>query len=235
MKPRAIAYLRVSTVEQKSGYGLDVQEKAVRDHAKSAGLRIIAVVRDEAISGKKGEDLRPGLAEVLLRLERGDADMLLVPRLDRLSRDVILQEAIIRPLIRAGKQVMSVAEPDIDAEDGERKMVRIILGAIGEYEAWLIGARLRAARDLKRARGGYAGGRPLYGYRASRGALVKVPEEQAIIEKVKALRKKGLSFREIGGRLDADGDAPRTGSHWHPTMVARVVAAERPASMTGAR
>lgn len=157
------------------------------------------------------------------RYDQGDADVLLVPRLDRLSRDVILQEAIIRPLIRAGKQVMSVAEPDIDAEEGERKLVRVILGAIGEYEAWLIAARLRAARDMKRARGGYASGRPPYGFRASRGSLVEIPEEQAVIARVRELRKKGSSFRAIGERLEADGFSPRTGSRWHPTTVARLV------------
>jgi len=111
---------------------------------------------------------------------------------------------------------------------GNAKWVRIILGAIGEYEAWLIAARLRAARDLKRARGGYASGRPRFGYRASRGALVRVPEEQTIIKRAKRLRKAGLSYRQIAARLDADGDSPRTGREWHPTMVARVVAAGRP-------
>ena len=228
MKPRAIAYLRVSTVEQKSGYGLDVQEKAVRDHAKKAGLRIVSVVEDAALSGSKTEELRPGLAEVLLRLEEGDADVLLVARLDRLARDVVLQEMLLRRLVRTGKQVVSVAEPDINSEDGHRKLVRVILGAIAEYEAWLIAVRLRAARDLKRSRGGYASGRPRYGYRASRGTLVKVPEEQAIIKEAKRLRKAGLSYRQIAAHLDAEGHRPRSGRSWHPTMVARVVAAERP-------
>jgi DNA invertase Pin-like site-specific DNA recombinase len=228
VKLRAVAYLRVSTVEQKSGYGLDVQEKAVRGHARDAGLRIVGVVRDEAISGSKGEDLRPGLAETLVRLENGDADVLLVPRLDRLARDVILQETILRRLIRTGKQVISVAEPDVDSLDGQRKLVRVILGAISEYEAWLIAARLRAAREMKKARGGYWAGRPPYGLRASNGALVKVPEEQAVIKRAKTLRKTGLSYRQIAARLDAEGHRPRSGRDWHPTMVARVVAPDRP-------
>lgn len=64
--------------------------------------------------------------------------------------------ALLRRLVRTGKQVVSVAEPDINAEDGHRKLVRVILGVIAEYEVWLIAVRLRAARDLKRSRGGYA-------------------------------------------------------------------------------
>jgi DNA invertase Pin-like site-specific DNA recombinase len=231
VKPRAIAYLRVSTVEQKSGYGLDVQEKAIRTHARDAGLRIVGVVRDEAISGSKGEDLRPGLAEVLFRLDEGEADVLLVPRLDRLARDVILQETILRRLIPTGKRVVSVAEPDVNSGDGQRKLVRVILGAIAEYEAWLIAARLRTARDLKKARGGYAAGRPPYGLRARRGALVEVPEEQAVIEAARRLRGEGLSYRQIAERLRAEGMMPRSGGRWHPPMVARLV--KRPSTERG--
>jgi DNA invertase Pin-like site-specific DNA recombinase len=167
MKRAAIAYLRVSTVEQTSGYGLDVQESAVRDYAKAAQLRLVDVVRDEAVSGTKGEDLRPGLAEVLVRIEDGEADVLLVPRLDRLARHLLLQETILARLTKLGKEVVSVAEPDIMAEDGQRTLIRQIFGAISQYEASVISARLRAGREMKNARGGYAYGRPAYGWRPS--------------------------------------------------------------------
>jgi DNA invertase Pin-like site-specific DNA recombinase len=135
----------------------------------------------------------------------------------------------------AGKGVVSVAEPDITEEDGQRTLIRQILGAIAEYEGWLIRARLRAGREMKKAQGGYASGRPPYGYRASRGTLVEVPEEQTIIRKVKKLRRGGLSFRRVAARLDAEGDRPRTGNRWHPTTVARIVATERPRSPTPRR
>jgi DNA invertase Pin-like site-specific DNA recombinase len=232
VKPRAIAYLRVSTVEQKGGFGLDVQVAAIRSYAKAKGIRLVDVVRDEAVSGNKGEDLRPGLAQALMRIKRDEADLLLVPRIDRLARDLVLQETVIRELRKAGKDVLSVAEPDITEEDGQRTLIRQILGAIAEYEGWLIRARLRAGREMKKAQGGYASGRPPFGYRASRGTLVKVPEEQTIIKKAKTLRKAGLSYRGIATRLDAEGHRPRSGRGWHPTMVARVVAPERPRTPT---
>jgi hypothetical protein len=57
---------------------------------------------------------------------------------------VVIQEKVIRDLRKAGKHVLSVAEPDIDAEDGQRKLVRVIMGGIAEYKAWLIRERLRA-------------------------------------------------------------------------------------------
>ena len=53
-----------------------------------------------------------------------------------------------------------------------------------------------------------------------------MPTEQAVIRKAKRLRKAGLSYRQIAARLDGEGDFPRTGRQWHPTMIARVIAAD---------
>lgn len=220
---KAIGYIRVSTVEQRSGYGLEVQEKAIRDFAKASGIRLADVVGDEAISGTKGEELRPGLAEALVRLKLGEADLLIVPRIDRLARDLILQETVIRDLRGVGRDVISVAEPDIGAEDGQRTLIRQILGAIAEYEGWLIGARLRAGREMKRARGGYAQGRPPYGYRAIGGRLEPVPDEQAAIRLARRLRRQRLSFRQIAVELDENGYRPKNGGEWHPPQVARLI------------
>ena len=53
---RAAIYLRVSTDEQTT----DNQERALREVAARSGHEILAVYRDEGISGSKGRDKRPG-------------------------------------------------------------------------------------------------------------------------------------------------------------------------------
>jgi DNA invertase Pin-like site-specific DNA recombinase len=224
VRRRAIGYLRVSTVEQKAGYGLDVQEKAVSAHAKANRWRLVDIVRDEAVSGTKGENLRPGLAQALVRIEEGAADVLLVPRLDRLARDLVLQETIIRRLADRGREVASVAEPDVMADDGQRTLIRQILGAIAQYEASLITARMRAGREMKAARGGYAHGRPKYGLRAEHGSLAVDERESAMIRRATELRRNGLSLRAIGQRLSSDGFRPRSGGTWHAAQISRLIA-----------
>jgi DNA invertase Pin-like site-specific DNA recombinase len=219
--------VRVSTVEQVGGFGLDVQEKAIRDYARAHGIRLIDIARDEGISGAKSEEARPGLALALIRLEAGEADLLLVARADRLARDLILQETVIRDLKRWGRDILSVAEPGLVAEDGQRTLIRQILGAISQYEGWLIAARLRAGREMKRARGGYAAGRPPYGYRATRGALEPVPDEQAAIGEAIELRSQGMSLRQIARQLTEHGHRPKGSGVWHPPQVARLLDARR--------
>src|SRR5438309_11179607 len=88
-KVRAIGYRRVSTDEQVQGNGLEVQEQAIRWYCTDNDLNLIEVTSDEGISGSNGLDARVGLASALARLEAGEADCLVVYRLDRLARDFV--------------------------------------------------------------------------------------------------------------------------------------------------
>jgi hypothetical protein len=72
-------------------------------------------------------------------------------------------------------------------------------------------------------------------HRAERGELVPVPEEQQVVELAKELRKQGLSYREIGARLDDEGHRPRSGGHLHPPMVARLAASAAPPAVRGGK
>src|SRR5688500_10993235 len=110
-----IGYIRVSTAEQVNGFGLEVQEKAIAEWCKREGVRLLAVHRDEGQSGSNGLDTRPGRAEALARCEAGEAQALVVYRLDRLARDLVLQETTIQRLQAHGVRVLSVTEPDVDS------------------------------------------------------------------------------------------------------------------------
>ena len=79
-KPKVIGYTRVSTSEQVEGFGLDVQEAAIRKYCKAEGLRLVALLTDQGQSGSNGLDDRLGLAEGLARIERGEATGLVVYR-----------------------------------------------------------------------------------------------------------------------------------------------------------
>src|ERR671923_2832950 len=59
-----VGYLRVSTDRQaEEGLGLEVQEQAIRQWAQAHGHELVALTRDEGISGSNGLDTRVGLGE----------------------------------------------------------------------------------------------------------------------------------------------------------------------------
>jgi DNA invertase Pin-like site-specific DNA recombinase len=224
-KQRVIGYTRVSTAEQVDGFGLDVQEAAIRAYCKAEELRLVAMVSDEGQSGSNGLDQRRGLAEGLARIERGDATALVVYRLDRLARDLLLQETVHARLEAGGAALLSVSEPAVDGDDATRVLVRQLLGGIAQYERAVIRGRMMAGKDAKVAKvakGGHGGGRPPYGCRAARGALEPNPEEAAIVEVVKTKRTEGASYREIATALSEVGIATRSGSTWNPNQIRRI-------------
>ena len=185
---RVIGYVRVSTQEQIEGFGLAVQRDGIRAYCKERGLRLVDIASDEGISGSNGLDTRPGLTEALLRVEDHEVSGLVVYRLDRLARDLLLQETILAQMRKHGGEVLSVSEPDIDSDDPTRILVRQVLGAIAQYERAMIRRRTAAGREKKKAIGGYIGGTAPYGYRAEHGELVRDENEQAVIVRVVSLR-----------------------------------------------
>jgi len=226
---RVAAYLRVSTDRQADeGLGLELQEQAIRKWAKTNKHRLVAVLADQGVSGAKELDHRPALADALDLVRDGKVDAVVVYRLDRLARDLVLQEQLLAEFRRLGGDICSTSAAEAgylsdDPDDPSRKLIRQVLGAVSEYERAMIALRLRSGRRRKAEKGGYAYGSPPFGYTANEGALVADPAEQAVIRRASVLRAEGKSLREIAAVLDAEGHTTKRGRVWHPTTVARVL------------
>jgi DNA invertase Pin-like site-specific DNA recombinase len=88
MSHRVIAHVRVSTDEQAdSGAGLAAQRPAILTEADHRGWKNVEVIED---AGARGSDLkRPGITSALTALATGSANVLVVAKLDRLSRSLV--------------------------------------------------------------------------------------------------------------------------------------------------
>jgi DNA invertase Pin-like site-specific DNA recombinase len=198
-----------------------VQRRAIDTYCAAQGIEVLATYQDLGISGSANLDERPGLAAALAAAEAHCAEQVLVYRLDRLARDLILQELLLARLSKRGTAVVSVTEPDIDSmgSDPTKVLIRQILGALGQYERALIRGRMDAGRAVKAAGGGYVGGAPSYGFGAVDGMLTQIESELTVVALIRDLRSQGRSLREICVALDAAGHKPRRANKWHPTVV----------------
>lgn len=223
---RYVAYLRVSTDQQAdAGHGLAVQEDACRAWLRQRKHRLAGLFTDAGRSGSLDVGDRPGLAAALADLFEDRADGLLVYRLDRLARDVILQEQVLQELHRLGKELASCSPTEDanlahDPDDPTRALVRKILGSIADYERDVIRLRLKAGRTRKLQQGGWIGGGIPYGWVAVRGQLVPVPDQQRAIRLMTRLVGEGWSYRRVCAELERRGIASRA-SHglWRPNTV----------------
>lgn len=230
---RYVVYLRVSTDQQAdAGQGLDIQEAACRKWLREGRHRLVEVCSDAGRSGSLDVGHRPGLARALALVGADRADGVVVHRLDRLARDLVLQEQLLAELHRRGKQLASVDVTEnqsliFSPDDPTRALVRRILGSIAQYEREVIRLRLMAGRARKKLEGGYAGGGPPFGFAAVRGELVKIPGEQAAIRRMVSLRRQGASLREIGARLETEGIRSRAPhGKWRPATIMEILRRE---------
>ena len=91
---RLVAYLRVSTNGQANGSSFDIQEAQCRERAEANGHEVVGVRRD-AISGTTPPEERVGWLDVMGALHDGDADGVVIMSLDRLARELHIQEACL--------------------------------------------------------------------------------------------------------------------------------------------
>lgn len=215
---KAFAYLRVSGRGQLRGDGFPRQALAVQNYAKANRLQIAEVFREEGVSGKNDLEHRPALLKLLEALHSDGIRLVLVEKLDRLARDLMVQESIIADFQRSGFEIRSVAEPDLCSDDPSRKLMRQILGAFSEYERQTIVTKLRCARQRMKAKTGRCEGQLPFG---------SLPGESEAVRRMKALRHEGRSYRAIAECLDVAGLKPRYAEKWNAIVVNRVLRAAR--------
>jgi len=224
---KLVGYLRVSSPTQvEEGQGLAIQEKAVRRWVKEHGHRLVALHRDEGVSGTVEIDGREGLTEALAAIRFNGAQGLVVTTLDRLARSLTVQEAVLAQVWSAGGRVFTTDEEEVpqdDPDDPARTFVRQVMGAVAQLERGLIARRLRRGLQHKAEQGGYAAGQPPFGYRAEGRELVPDPDEQKAVQLIIQLRNEGASLRGIAVQLTAEGLEPKRGGQWHPQQVKRVL------------
>ena len=192
----AFAYLRVSGNGQVKGDGFTRQLLAIQEYAKANDIRITKIFREEGVSGTKDLEDRPALGEMLEALHGNGTKFVLIEKLDRLARDLMIQETIIGDLNKHGFGLISVTEPDLLKDDYSRKFMRQVFGAIAEYEKAMIVAKLRGARNRKKAKTGRCEGRKPYGH---------YPGEKRVVDRMRALRAEGTAYGQASRALDRRG------------------------------
>ena len=176
---------------------------------------------------------RPALAGALKRLATGEAEALLVVKLDRLTRSVVALSALVDRCNKQGWVLLSVSGrccqlgEQIDTRTAAGRMVLNILATIGQWEREAIGERTAAALAHKKTKGERVGQIP-YGWSLATDGVHLDPHhaEQEVIRLARELREAGLSLRKVGAALERKGLLPRTGKRWHAQTVKSLLAAD---------
>jgi DNA invertase Pin-like site-specific DNA recombinase len=218
---KAIAYFRTSS-ETNVGQDKDSlkrQREAVAKFAKAAGYELIAEYSDDGVKGADPVDQRPGFAAMMEHIAGNGVRTIIVETASRFARDLIVQETGWRFLKDAGITLIAADSPDAFLDETPTAvMIRQILGSVSQFEKAMLVAKLKGARDRKKAVTGKCGGRKSYEERS--------PEMVALAKKLARYPVNGRkrSLRDVAAELEAAGHTT-DGKRYTATAVARMIEA----------
>lgn len=215
-----VGYLRVSTARQgQSGLGLDAQRDMIQNFADREGLTVRQFFTDvETGKGADALERRPALAEALLTASR-QKEVILVSKLDRLSRDVHFISGLM-----SRRVPFVIAELGMDTDP----FLLHIYAALAEKERHLISERTKAALARKKAGGAQLGNRVNLAEAQRAGAdanrTAAAAFAQTVLPTIREVQATGItSCARIADVLNARGIRTARCGRWSSVQVRRVL------------
>ena len=180
--------------------------------------------KDEAESGIK--ENRKALRQLLRDCKAGRIEVVVLPSLDRLSREVRIAENLFYEFKNLGIKVLIA---DMPQYNGERKdiLIRQILEAIAEDNRREIIERLWKGRQERVRKGLFPGGNLPYGYVRKNRTVTIDQNEANIVKHIYRLADQGITTHAIADILVKSGYKMRNGKSWTQRQVCRVLKYEK--------
>jgi len=148
MGKRIAIYLRVSTAEQT----VENQRRELQAVAKRHGWNIVAVFKDEGVSGTKGRDKRPGFEQLCQGVARRDFDQVAAWSVDRLGRSLQGLVTFLAELHAKGVDLY-LHQQGIDTSTPAGKAMFQMMGVFAEFERAMIVERVKSGLARARSQG----------------------------------------------------------------------------------
>ena len=200
---RLVGYIRVSRVAGREGESFispDDQREQVKSYVHSRGHQVIEWHTDLDQSGAK--EGRPALDAALAQIRSGEAEGLIVAKLDRLTRSLVHLGKLMEEAKRDGWNLIAV-DMGLDFKTPNGKLVANVLGTVAEWQLDRIRENWGVARGSAIGRGTYISNVPPLGYaRGAGGRLEPDPRTAHIVRELFDRRGNGQSLRSLCDFLD---------------------------------
>lgn len=222
---RVAAYIRVSTDEQaEQGISIPAQKSRLAAYCQAQGWDMYSFYVDDGYSGKNLD--RPAVQCLLEDARAGLFDILLVFKLDRLSRrqkDVLY---ILEDVLDPGRIGFKSATEPFDTTTAFGKAALGMMAVFAQLERETIIERVKMAKRESARQGRFPGGTPPFGYTYSPDTkLIVVDEVRA--DTVRWIYRRYLSgsagYQALAGELEARGVPGPTGSAWRRQTVRKIL------------
>lgn len=233
---RAIGYTRTSTDEQS--LGMQAQRMAIRKWAAEKGVELCGIFEEE-ISGSVRIERRIGAMDAIVAMSKFKAGVMIVAKRDRWARGA-LQALLLDQLVGETGGIVVSADGIGNGDGPNEQFQRLMMDGFSQLERAKIVQRIREAIAVKRIQGETLGHAPMGWKIEERGVgaqrkkfLVPDNRELEIIGKAVALRRQGLTLRQISVELADQGFLSRKGTPFVAKTILRWMPDEMRAKTIG--
>jgi len=218
---RAALYIRVSTEEQaKEGFSIAAQREKLTWYASSQDWLIVDHYIDDGYSAKDLD--RPALQRMLYDVRLGKIDIVLVYRLDRLTRSVLDLYQLLEEWERVQVSFRSCTEV-YDTTTAIGRLFITLVAALAQWERENLAERVKLGMEQMAQEEKRPGGPPPYGYRLQRGSLQLNPQEAHVVRTIFSLHEAGKSLSDIARELNDRKLPSRTGARWSSATLSHML------------
>lgn len=221
-KLRCAIYTRVSSdagLEQEFN-SLDNQREAAEAHVRAQQFEGWQLMRDRYDDGgfSGGSMERPGLQQLLADVRAGLIDVIVVYKVDRLTRSLADFAKLVELFDEHGVSFVSVTQSFNTTTSMGRLTLNVLL-SFAQFEREVTGERIRDKIAASKKKGIWMGGRVPYGFRVESRKLLVVPEEA---DEIRAMFQRYLDVRSVPAlaeELKAQGFRTRS----RPLSTGRII------------
>jgi site-specific DNA recombinase len=204
-------YVRVSTEDQaQEGVSLDAHEAKIEAYCLVKDWPLVEIVRDEGFSAKTLQ--RPGLTRLLTLVDARQVEVIIVYKLDRLTRSVEDLNKLIKLFDRRGVALVSLQE-SLDATTATGRLMMNLLASVSQWEREVIGERTRDALYYLKSQG----------QRYCHAVFEQHPQAETLLRRMQELRAAGHSYEAIATQLNAEGIPATLGGRWFANSVRKIL------------
>lgn len=231
MNKRVAIYCRVSTVEQaEEGYSVDEQRRRCIEYCEKEGHEVFKVYEDRGISGKNISG-RPGLKDLLKNANDKKFDLVVVWKLNRISRRLIDILNIVDTLDKNNIAFRSLTE-SFETETPAGKLQLNIMGAISEFERGTIADNVKMGMMARAREGKWNGGKvlgydvveiPSEGKKRKETKLVINDKEAMTVRRIFELYSEGHGYKATVNRVNKEGHKSKRGNAFSTASIKEIL------------
>ena len=221
MSAKAVCYIRVSTEEQaRGGVSMQAQEEKLTAYCQLTGLEVVAVIREEGVSGAKPIAARPGGGELHSLVTKKRVRHVVALKLDRLFRDAADALNQTRAWDKAGValHLADLGGQTLNTASAMGRFFLNVMAGFAELERNLIAERTEMAMAHKKAHLQAYAPTP-YGFDREGDTFTENHKELKTVAQIRAWRQAGWTLRKIAGELTRCQVPTKKGGAWAPATV----------------